>query len=209
MQSQRRFSDWAHIIVYTVVGLALLVVASDDTAPLWTPWLVAGLLMFGVGFCAYGRHQAAWKMVLWILPGFLASLLLLTWGIVSIRPNSTVSLGPRFTVDATPTQLVIVESAPPGTWPVLMQIPWLSPWMREAWHSHIRMKYMTINASANTPGAIQIPNPGNGALMWVTMNNAVRFSVPIWWPIGVLGIPTLVCAAVIFPEWVRRRMRAP
>jgi hypothetical protein len=198
------FADWGRGTVYAVFALAFLIVGSDDKSPAWMPWIVALVLTAAVGYCALGRHQERWKSVLWIVPGIPAALLLVIWGAVIILPKSTSNLGPRFHLDAMAGDLSLTETPPPGSGAVFMQIPWVSGWMREAWPSHIRWRGGMVSVPANTPGSLFMGNFGRGQPMWFVVQNSTGLDVPIWWPIGILGFPTLFWGSIIFAAWLRR-----
>jgi hypothetical protein len=201
MQADSRFSNLAHVVVYSSIGVIFLLFGSNDAAPDWMPWLMLAAMIAGVGYCALGRRDARWKLVLWVMPGAIALLLLLLWFGVWITPWSSIGLGSRFKFVARPGAFVINENPPMGGTPVVRQVLGTGG-VYDLWRRHVQYAYRGwFVTTPMTPqrqmlaGAAQVPQISATVL------------IPIWWPVGILGGPTLLWGVVVFVMWLRRRMR--
>jgi hypothetical protein len=202
-----KLSDVGHIVLYTIIGLGFLLFGSHDHSPDWMPYLMALALTAGVGYCALGRYEERWKAVLWIVPGILGASLLLIWLAVWMMPTSTVQWGKRFAFWATPVSLQFQDAPAPGITPLVRQLPDY-PLVMDFWHSRVSYgRVRAVPANAHAANAVQMRAFGNvQPPQWVTFQQVAIVSIPIWWPVGVLGGPTLLWELVIVVMWVQKRL---
>jgi hypothetical protein len=199
-----KLSNLAHVLVYSVIGVAFLLFGSNERAPDYMPYLMLAALTAGVGYCALGRHTDRWKLILWLLPGFLAVILLVSWFAVWITPASSVNLGSRFSFTATPMNLSFHDAPPPGVSPFLQLMP---VWVIDYWRSHIHYGNVGwVHVPPNTPGATRLNLPFNSPPGWAAVRYTCFISIPIWWPIILLGFPTALWSAIIFILWAIKRL---